>query len=401
MAVDPKSMSDVGELNFTAGARAGMALPPRVHVFDETIREGEETPGVTMTIKDKVEIAIKLEEVGVYETNVGYVAYIPEHAEACKAIRKACPKLRLNGYIRAHGGGNLEKDLEFAKSLPLDQIDINIPCSEYQFQIKKIDKKYTLDRAYHAVSTAKKMGFNITFGPFDTTRTDLDYLKTLLKAGVEAGAIRVRVYDTLGILHPAATRWWIQELKKAISVPIQYHCHDDFGMAVANTCAAVEGGAEMIDLVVNGLGDRAGNCSMEETVMALECLYHVPTGFKLEKLMNLSRLVEKISKIALPKNKPIVGSNTFIHEADIHVAAILSGYSNTFEPYKPELVGQTRQIYFGSTTSSDSILALAESKKLKVDSNRLNAVMEKIKKEVKKKGYASDSEVVEFIKAAK
>jgi 2-isopropylmalate synthase len=391
-------MADVGEINFLPGARAGMALPPRVYVFDETIREGEETPGVTMTVKDKVNIAVKLEEAGVWETNVGYVAYIPDHAEACKQVKKATSKLRLNGYIRAHGGGNLEKDLEFAKSLPMDQIDINIPCSEYQFQIKKINKEYTLERTHQAISTAKKMGFNITFGPFDTTRTDLDYLKKLLKVGVEAGANRVRVYDTLGILNPPATRFWIQEIKKAINVPIQYHCHDDFGCAVANTCAAVEGGAEIVDLVVNGLGDRAGNCSMEETVMALECLYRVNTGFKLEKLMDLSRLVEGITKIALPKNKPIVGANTFIHEADIHVAAILSGYSNTFEPYKPDLVGQKRQIYFGSTTSSDSVIALAESRKLKLDKSRLDDIMEKIKKEVNKKGYASDTEVEKFIK---
>ena len=399
--MDAKKMSVVGEINFLEGAKAGMNLPPRVYVFDETIREGEETPGVTMTIKDKVEIATMLEQAGVYETNVGYVAYIPAHAEACKEVRKACKKLRLNGYIRAHGGGNLEKDLEFAKSLPMDQIDINIPCSEYQFQIKGISKGYTLDKAYHAISTAKKMGFSITFGPFDTTRTDLNFLKTLLKVGVEAGANRVRVYDTLGILHPAATRFWIKEIKGAINVPVQYHCHDDFGCAVANTCAAVEGGAELVDLVVNGLGDRAGNCSMEETVMALECLYRINTGFKLEMLMDLSRLVEKISKIALPKNKPIVGSNTFIHEADIHVAAILSGHTDTFEPYKPELVGQKRQIYFGSTTSSDSVIMLAEKRNLKLNEKRLDDIMARIQKEVDKKGYASDSEVEALIKEMK
>ncbi len=400
--MDVTKMCDVGELNFTEGALAGMDLPRRVYVFDETIREGEETPGVTMTIKDKVDICVKLEEAGVYETNTGYVAYIPEHAEACREIHKVCKKLRLNGYIRAHGGGDLEKDLEFALTLPMDQIDINIPCSEYQFRIKGITKEYTLDRAVKAISTAKKMGHkNITFGPFDNTRADLNFLKKLLQAGIEAGANRVRVYDTLGILHPAATKWWMKELKNAVKVPIQYHCHDDFGMAVANTCAAVEGGAELIDLVVNGLGDRAGNCSMEETVMALECLYHVDTGFKLEKLMDISQMVERISQILLPKNKPIVGSNTFIHEADIHVAAILSGRTDTFEPFKPELVGQKRQIYFGSTTSSDSVISLAENRNLKLNMSRVDEILERIRKEVDAKGYANDSEVEQFIKELK
>jgi len=396
--MDITKMCDVGEVNFTEAAREGMELPSRVFVFDETIREGEETPGVIMTVRDKVDIALKLEESGVYETNVGYVAYIPEHAEACRQIRKACPNLRLNGYIRAHGGGDLEKDLEFAQTLPLDQIDINIPCSEYQFRIKGISEEYTLERAYQAVSTAKDMGFSITFGPYDTTRANLDFLKKLLKVGIEAGANRVRVYDTLGVLHPSATRWWIRELKKTISVPIQYHCHDDFGLAVANTCAAVEGGAEIIDLVLNGIGDRAGNCPMEETVMALECLYHVNTGFKLENLTELSKLVENITKVTVPENKAIVGKNTFIHESDIHVAAILSGNTDTFEPYKPELVGQTRQIYFGSTTSSDSVISLAESRNLKLEQSRMDDILEKIRREVESKGYASDSEVEKFIK---
>ena len=135
--------------------------------------------------------------------------------------------------------------------------------------------------------------------------------------------------------------------------------------------------------------------------MALECLYHINTGFKLEMLMDLSRLVEKISKIALPKNKPIVGSNTFIHEADIHVAAILSGHTDTFEPYKPELVGQKRQIYFGSTTSSDSVIMLAEKRNLKLNEKRLDDIMARIQKEVDKKGYASDSEVEALIKEMK
>jgi len=397
--MDVTKMCDIGEINFMDGARADMDLPSRVYVFDETIREGEETPGVTMTVKDKVDIAVKLEEAGVYETNVGYVAYIPDHAEACREVSKATSKLRLNGYIRAHGGGDEEKDLEFALSLPLDQIDINIPCSEYQFRIKGITEEYTLDRAVKAIEMARKIGHeNITFGPFDNTRANLNFLKKLLQAGVEAGANRVRVYDTLGILHPSATRWWMKELKKTVNVPIQYHCHDDFGMAVANTCAAVEGGAELIDLVVNGLGDRAGNCSMEETVMALECLYHVDTGFKLEKCMELSQLVLKISQIAVPRNKPIVGENTFIHEADIHVAAILSGKTDTFEPFKPELVGQKRQIYFGSTTSSDSVISLAENRKLKLDMGRMDEIMDKIRKEVDGKGYATDAEVEQFIK---
>ena len=135
--------------------------------------------------------------------------------------------------------------------------------------------------------------------------------------------------------------------------------------------------------------------------MALECLYHVDTGFKLEKLMELSQMVERISEIALPKNKPIVGSNTFIHEADIHVAAILSGRTDTFEPFKPELVGQKRQIYFGSTTSSDSVISLAENRNLKLDASRVDDILERINKEVDRKGYATDSEVEQFIKALK
>ncbi|MCL5935067.1 MAG: hypothetical protein M1543_00990 [Firmicutes bacterium] len=391
----------VGESNYTPEVRTGMNLPKRVYVFDETLREGEETPGVNMTIQDKVEIARLLEEIGVTELNVGYMGYIAEHAEAAKAIKKACPKIKLTGYIRAHGSAKVDDALAVARDAGVDKVDVNIPGSDYQFAVKDLTKGLVIDISAEAIGKAKNKGFEVTYGPYDTTRIELNFLKTLLKAGEAAGASRIRAYDTLGVLNPPATRWWVSELVKAVSIPIQYHCHDDFGMSVANTCAAVEGGAEVVDLVVNGLGDRAGNTSFEETVLALECLYNVDTGIDLSALCKLSKLVEKISGIPVPPNKAVVGKNTFIHEADIHVQAILSGRWYTFEPYHPSVVGQERIVYFGSTTSSDSVEMKAKQMGVCLSQAQVAAALEKIQVIVKGKTYATEQEVSEIINKIK
>ncbi|MDR1322290.1 MAG: hypothetical protein LBK56_12860 [Gracilibacteraceae bacterium] len=388
---------NVGEANFVPEVRSQMNLPRKVIVFDETLREGEETPGMNMSTDLKVEIARVLEEMGVREVNMGYMGYIEEHAAAAKAVKKACPKLILTGYIRAHGTADIEKLLDVAKESGIDKVDINIPSSDYQFKIKGLSKGLIMDVTPEAIYKAKQYGFEVTYGPYDTTRTELNYLKALLKIAEQAGASRVRVYDTLGVLNPAATRWWVSELVKTISIPIQYHTHDDFGMGTANTCAAVEGGASAIDLVVNGLGDRAGNTSFEETVLALEALYNVDTGIDLSQLIRLSKLVETAG-IKVPRNKPVVGENCFIHEADMHVQGILSGNWQTFEPYHPSVVGQARQVYFGSTTSRSSIDMLARSINVAISEAKIEDALREVLQIVSDRVYATQQEVEDLIR---
>ena len=229
----------VGEINFFDEVRADMALPKRVYVTDETLREGEEAPGVVFTVDDKVEMAKMLEDIGVYETNVGYVNYIEEHAEAAKRVIKACPKLKTSCYIRAFARKDIreemKREVEFALELGVHQIGILTPVSDYQLTARGLSKGRVRDDSVAAVEVAKKCGASVTYAPYDTTRTEFNYLKTLLKDTVQAGADRVLVYDTLGVLNPQATLYWMREIRKTVNVPIQYHCHTDFNLAVANT----------------------------------------------------------------------------------------------------------------------------------------------------------------------
>jgi len=394
-----KSKLHVSDNNFEKEVTDQWFLPERVYVTDETLREGEETPGAIMSIESKLKIAEVLEGMGVYETNVGYVSSIEDHAEFSRKVKKKFPKLETAAYIRVYGEkGDFKDRVKYAADTGVDRIAVLVPVAEYQFAIReKFNKWKVFEDAIICTQKAKDCGVNITFAPYDTSRTDTDYLKTLYKTAVDEGADRALAYDTLGVMSPQATFTWIRKLKEAVNVPFQYHCHNDFGLAVANTCAAVTAGVEYIDIVVNGLGDRAGNANFEETIMSLESLYNVNTGIDTTKLFDLCKLVENETKIAVPQNKPVNGKNTFIHESDIHVEALMSGQAEAFEPYDPSLVGQERTIYFGSTTSISSVEALAEKMNKKISDEQSKSIMKKIRTKVNEKGYATDKEVNTFI----
>ena len=392
----------VSNYNFATEVEEKYAKPERVYVTDETLREGEETPGAIMSIESKLKIARLLESIGVYETNVGYVSSIEDHAKFSREVKKMCPQLETSAYIRVYGEkGDFKDRVKYAMDSGVDRIAVLLPVSEYQFKIKKNFSKWNaFEDGIICTQKAKDCGVKITFAPYDTSRTDIDYLKTLYKTAIDEGADRALVYDTLGVMSPQATFYWIKELKKNVAVPFQYHCHNDFGLAVANTCSAVTAGVEFIDIVVNGLGDRAGNANFEETVMSLEGLYKVNTGIDTTKLYDLCKLVENETKIAVPQNKPISGLNTFIHESDIHVEALMSGHADAFEPYEPATVGQERTIYFGSTTSVSSVEMMATNIGKPLTEDMIKSIMQKVRKKVDERGYATDKEVISYISEA-
>ena len=387
------------ELNFHPEVQKLMTLQDKVTIFDSTLREGEETPGLVMTIKDKVQIAQRLAELGVENVEIGYPGYIADHAETVRALRERCLPLKLGALIRIWSP-TFKQEIDECIRLGVDIIEICGGASDHQLKIRNMSRGHFMDRMLEATEFAKKSGKIVDFYPYDSVRTDLNFMKCIIRYGVEAGADQIHISDTLGNTIPIATRYFVQELKKIVSVPIQYHCHNDFGTAVANTCAAVEGGAKIIDLVINGLGDRAGNANFQETVMALTCLYGVDTGIRLEKLYEVCKFVEKITKFQMEDNKPIVGKFCFVHESDIHVQALLSGHWSAFEPFLPEVVGQKRTNYFGSTTSRESITLKAQNMGIQLTGDGVEMIMIKIKKEIENKGYALEEEVAEFIKNA-
>jgi 2-isopropylmalate synthase len=194
------------------------------------------------------------------------------------------------------------------------------------------------------------------FSPMDATRSDLDYLIEVIQTATDAGADIVNIPDTVGVITPTAMKRLITELKDAVDVPYDVHCHDDFGLATANSLAGIEAGAVQAQVSVNGIGERAGNTALEELVMSLESSYGVDTGIETEKLYEVSKLVERLSDVPLPGNKPIVGANAFAHESGIHAAGVIAD-SSTFEPgiMTPEMVGQDRNLVMGKHTGTHSV----------------------------------------------
>ena len=390
----------VSELNFRPEVRSGMAPPKKIIVFDETLREGEETPGVTMSISDKVELARRLVDLGVTEAMIGYVGYIEELAEAANAIKRACPSLQLTGYVRVLSR-DLDAEIEKTLACEVDWIDVNVPCSEYYLSGYGVSVGEVLDRSMSLITRLKPHGRKITYGPSDTSRADLDFVKVLCREAVKAGAQRVRVYDTLGVLNSEATRFWIAELKRTVgAAQLQYHIHDDFDMSVACTCAAATAGADVIDLSFNGLGDRAGNTPFEAAIVALTCLYGVDTGIRTEKLYEVAKYVEAMTGVALQRNRPITGQNTFIHESDSHILAVLSGRDGAIEPFSPQLVGQKRSLYFGSTTGRDSIVRKGELMGIPLDESQVDTILEAMKEKVRERGYAAEEQIEQLIRVA-
>jgi len=233
----------------------------------------------------------------------------------------------------------------------IDHVGFGLPLADWQLDLFNLPPASTVLKLLPSlIKTVKnKTGCGIVFDLVDATRTSIDILIQAVEIGIESGVELVILYDTVGAVFPNVFKYLVRTVKEITSsIPVGVHVHDDFGLATASICAGIEAGAEYADLVVNKLGDRAGNASLEETAVALELLYGVKTGLRLEKLFPLSKLVERISGVALPKNKPIVGFNTFLYESELHVLSVQDPDKwRCFMPFHPKIVGRKANIIYG------------------------------------------------------
>lgn len=350
------------------------ALPDRVQIFDTTLRDGEQTPGVALTMEAKLQIARALDELGVDVIEAGFPVVSEGEMKAVKAVAKE----GLNAKICALARTSV-RDIDAAAEADVDWVHIFIATSDIHLKHKlQMTREQALGFAVSMVEYAKSHGLVVHFSAEDATRTEPEFLVEVFKAVEEAGADSVDIPDTTGSAIPAAMRYLVGMVKRAIKIPIAVHCHNDMGLAVANSLAGVEAGAEIIHATINGLGERAGNTSLEEVAVALHKLYGVSTNIKLQKLYIVSRLVEKLTGIIVPKNKAIVGDNAFAHESGIHVHGIL-GSPETYEPITPETVGRKRRIVLGKHSGTHSVAALARQFGLKLDEKALKTVLAEIK----------------------
>lgn len=356
----------------TLGERS---IPKKVVLWDETLRDGEQMPGVHFTPDEKFAIAEKLSDVGVDVFNAGIPVVSAEEARSVSCIAHAGLKAKVLA-----AGRTVPGDIEAIIKSGVTHAAIFVAASNVHLQYKlRMTQDEVLKASVESVARAHDAGLHVAFVTEDTVRAPLDYVERLYKAAIEAGADRVVVCDTVGVMTPLTFRWFLREFKRRVK-PKDWsvHCHNDFGLATANTLTALEEGVDAPHVCVNGLGERAGNTSFEEVVMGLEVLYGVKTGIKTEKIYDLCRTVEELSGIPLPANKALVGYNSFSHEAGIHTHGILRN-TLTYEPLQPELVGRTRQFVLGKHTGKAAIVEKLREKGVTATDEQVSQLLQSVK----------------------
>ncbi len=323
-------------------------MSDRIRIFDTTLRDGEQAPGCSMTLREKLRVAKSLAELNVDIIEAGFPAASPGDFDAVKAIADADFGPVICGLARCNPD-DIEKVHAAVRSAERHRIHVFVATSAIHREYKlRMAKEEIIKSAVGAIKMARELCDDVEFSPEDASRTELSYLAEVVSAAIEAGATTVNIPDTVGYTVPAEFdelfRYLKQHVARIDEVTLSVHCHNDLGMAVANSLAAVRAGARQIECTINGIGERAGNCSLEEAVMALKTrseFFNLDTGINSTRLYPTSRLVSSITGMQIPRNKAIVGENAFAHEAGIHQHGMLQ-HSSTYEIMRPEDVGLAR-----------------------------------------------------------
>ncbi|TFF92597.1 homoaconitate hydratase [Candidatus Thorarchaeota archaeon] len=324
-------------------------LPKRVHIWDETLRDGEQTPGVALTVDEKIDIAKMLDEIGTSIVAVGFPAVSEAEKEAVASVAKeGLSNAKVAAPARA-----LKSDIDACIEAEVEEVPIFIATSDFRLKYQlRMTREEMLERLSECVEYGKDHGLIIDYIAEDATRSNMEHLCEAYRTAIDAGASKVCVADTVGFVRPEVMKHIVREVREHLwaknkyKVPLAAHCHDDFGLATANTLAAIEEGVTYPQVCVNAYGERAGNAAFEEIVMALDQLYHIETGITTEKLYGLSKLVERHFVVPLPLHKAISGDNAFTHSSGIHSHGQLT-HSMTYEPIGPILVGRKREFHLG------------------------------------------------------
>ena len=340
--------------------------------LDTTLRDGEQTPGVSLNPDQKLEIATRLSDIGVDVIEAGSAAASDGEREAIRLIADAGLAAEICTYVRA-----MHADIDFAADLGADSVHLVVPVSDLHI-LKKMRKtrEQVAVMAYDAVEYAKSRGLLVELSGEDASRADQQFLQEIFTGGVERGADRLCFCDTVGLLTPEKVAEFIPPFLKI--APLSIHCHDDLGFAVTNTMAALKYGASCAHVTVNGLGERAGNTPFEEIVMALEILYGRKTRIKKEEIYHLSSLVARHTGVPLAVNKAIVGEMAFTHESGIHAHGVIREPS-TYESVTPEQVGRKRRIVLGKHSGTASVEAALHEMKYNADEKQVKEIVKRVK----------------------
>lgn len=371
-------------------------IPPNtcIRIFDTTLRDGEQTPGVSLTFEDKIEIARQLSRLGVDAIEAGF----PSSSEGEKKVVKEIANAKLGTEIVALSRGT-KSDIDSAIDCGVDTVHFFIPTSPVQMKhAVDMTPEQVLAATTQSIEYIKKHGLTCEFSPMDATRSELPFLKKVVETAEQAGMDRLNVPDTVGVMVPLNMCSLTTYLRRITKVPISVHCHDDFGLAVANSLAAVEAGATQVHCTINGLGERAGNASLEEVAMALNVLYKFKTNINTRLLYSTSRMVATLTGIPVQANKAIVGENAFAHESGIHTRGVTEK-PLTFEPIEPEMVGRTRKLVAGKLAGTRGIKAELEEIGIHPTEEQLKEIVQRVKVLGDKGKMVTDADLIALTSA--
>jgi len=358
-----------------------------VEILDSTLREGEQTPGVTFSVEEKINIASLLDDFGVDIIEAGHPCV---SEDICRGVKEISNQ-GYNAKILAHSRA-MKKDIDVARSCDVDWVGIFFCISNERLEQQfRMNLNEAIDLITSTIEYAKDHGLKVRYTPEDTVRTDYISLVKISKAAKEAGVDRISIADTVGAMTPIKMYDFVRRFKSDIKIKLNVHCHNDLGLATANSLAAYEAGASLIDVSVNGIGERVGITSLSELCLALHCLYGIKNNWKLEMIPEISKKVSEFSGLDISPNAPIVGSNAFLHNAGLHVSAVLLD-PKYYEVIPAEIVGRRRDFVLGKMAGNQTI-----KQKLKdMEINTCNDNISKIKHYVKskEKGIISNNEIM-------
>jgi 2-isopropylmalate synthase len=379
----------------------------RIRIFDTTLRDGEQAPGCSMTLGEKLRIARALAELNVDVIEAGFPAASPGDFESVKAIADEDFGPVICGLARCNAG-DIEKVHAAVKGASKHRIHVFVATSAIHREHKlKMAKEEIIKSAVGAIGMAKELCDDVEFSPEDASRTELSYLAEVVSAAIEAGATTVNIPDTVGYTVPAEFDELFRYLRRHVAgidgITLSVHCHNDLGMAVANSLAAVLAGARQVECTINGIGERAGNCSLEEIVMAIRTrseFFGVNTGIETARLYPTSRLVSSITGMHIPRNKAIVGENAFAHEAGIHQHGMLQ-HSSTYEIMRPEEVGISRSnLVLGKHSGRHAFRDRVAELGFELDEFETNRAFQEFKKLADRKKDVFDGDIEAIIMSA-
>ncbi|SHK98506.1 homocitrate synthase NifV [Desulfatibacillum alkenivorans DSM 16219] len=362
-----------------------------VHIIDTTLRDGEQAPGVAFDKREKIALAMMLDQAHVDELEVGIPAMGPAAQDEIKAIASLTPDCLLTAWCRA-----LKDDIDQSLPCNVTGVHISFPVSDIHLEAMGKTRRWVLDQLRELIPYALKRFSRVSVGAQDAFRADMAFLEQFVHSANLCGAHRVRIADTVGLARPSQVENMVHVLSKAAGkTALEFHGHNDLGMAAANTIAAIEAGAQAVSVTVNGLGERAGNAPLEQVVVAVGTLDSRFTGMDATRMNEICRYVAEIANRPIPAAQPITGQAVFTHESGIHCAGILRN-PHTYQPFEPETVGRDRaQLVIGRHSGSGMIRHVLAKAGVRLEEGKTESLMAAVRMEaLKKRSVLSPGELV-------